>query len=65
MKKTKKQKQKKPKKTEITMNKPVYLELSILELSQILMHGFCYDYIKRKYGKKLKYRQFHCMHNNK
>ena len=56
MKKTKKQKQKKTKKTEITMNKPVYLELSILELSQILMHGFCYDYIKRKYGKKLKYR---------
>ena len=51
-----KQKTKKKKKTEITMNKPVYLELSILELSQILMHGFCYDYIKRKYGKKLKYR---------
>ena len=33
------------------MNKPVYLGLSILELSKILMYEFCYDYIKSKYGK--------------
>ena len=41
------------KKTEILINKPVYLRLlSILELSQILMDGFWYDYIKPKYGEK-------------
>ena len=39
------------KKTEILMNRPVYLGLSILELSKILMYEFCYDYIKSKYGK--------------
>ena len=31
------------KKTEILMNKLVYLGLSILELSKILMHEFWYD----------------------
>ena len=31
------------------MNKPVYLELSILEISKILMSEFWYDYIKPKY----------------
>ena len=31
------------------MNKPVYLGLSILELSKILMYEFCYDYVKPKY----------------
>ena len=40
------------KKTEILMNKPVYVGLSIRELSKILMHEFCYDYIKPKYGEK-------------
>ena len=40
------------KKTEILMNKPVYLGLSILELSKILMYEFWYDYVKPKYGKK-------------
>ena len=42
------------KKTEILMNKPVHLGLSILELSKILMYEFWYDYIKQKYGKKAK-----------
>ena len=37
-------------KTEILMNKPVYLELSISELSKILMYGFWYDHVKLKYG---------------
>ena len=41
-------------KTEILMNKPVYLGLSILELRKILMHQFWYDYVKPKYGKKAK-----------
>ena len=40
------------KKTEILMNKPVYLGLSILELSTILMYEFWYDYVKRKYGER-------------
>ena len=31
------------KKTEILMDKPVYLGLSILELSKILMYEFCCD----------------------
>ena len=41
------------KETELLMNKPVYLGLSILELSNILMYEFRYDYVKRKYGKKV------------
>ena len=36
------------KKTEILMNNPVYLGLSILELSEILMYEFWYDYAKLK-----------------
>ena len=40
------------KKQQILMNKPVYLELSILELSKILMHEFWYDYVKPKSGEK-------------
>ena len=36
------------------MNKPVYLGLSILELSKILMYGFWYDYVKAKYDEKAK-----------
>ena len=31
------------------MNKPVYLDLSILEISKTLMYEFWYDYIKPKY----------------
>ena len=42
------------KKTEIIINKPVYLEFSILELSKILIYEFWYDYIKPKYDEKIK-----------
>ena len=35
------------------MNKPLYLGLSILELSKILMYEFWYDYVKPEYGKKI------------
>ena len=42
------------KKTEILMNKPVSLGLSILQLSKILMYEFWYDYVKPKYGEKAK-----------
>ena len=31
------------------MNKPVYVGLSILELSKILLYEFRYDYVKTKY----------------
>ena len=31
------------------MNRPVYLSLSILEISKTLMYEFWYDYIKPKY----------------
>ena len=34
------------------MNKPFYLELSIPELSKILMYEFWYDYVKPKYDEK-------------
>ena len=44
------------KKTEILMDKPVYLGLSILELKKILMHELWYDYVKPKYGEKSKLR---------
>ena len=39
-------------KNKILVNKPVYLGLSILELSKIFMSDFLYDYIKLKYGGK-------------
>ena len=42
------------KKTKVKMNKPVYLGLSILEISKILMYEFWFDYIKPKYGDKIK-----------
>ena len=36
------------------MSKPVYLRLSLLELSKILMYESWYDYVKPKCGKKAK-----------
>ena len=42
------------KKTNLTMNKPVYLGMCILELSKIIMFDFHYNYIKPKYGDKAK-----------
>ena len=41
-------------KTQILMNKPVYLGLSVLDLSKTVMHEFWYDYVKRKYGENAK-----------
>ena len=37
---------------QILMNKPVYLGLSIPELTKILMFEFWNDYVKPKYGQK-------------
>ena len=42
------------KKTQILMNKPVYLGLWILELNKTVMYEFCYDYAKPKYDGKAK-----------
>ena len=36
------------------MNKPVYLGLSLLKLSKVLMCEFWYNYVKPKYGEKAK-----------
>ena len=44
------------KKTKVKMNKPIYLGLSILEISKILMYEFWYDYMKPKYGNKVELR---------
>ena len=36
-------------KVTVMLNKPVYVGMCILKLSKVLMHQFCYDYIKNKY----------------
>ena len=41
-------------KTQILKNKPVYLGLSILELSKIVVYEFWCDYVKPKYCQKAK-----------
>ena len=41
-------------KTKVKMNKPIYLGLSILDISKILMYEFWYDYMKLKYGNRVK-----------
>ena len=40
--------------TQILMNKPVCLGLSILDLSRTVMYEFWYDYVKPKYGEDAK-----------
>ena len=42
------------KKTRVKLNKPIYLGLSILEISKTLMYEFWYDYMKPKYGDNVK-----------
>ena len=42
------------KKTKVKMNKTIYLGLSILEISKILMYEIWYDYMKPKYGDNVK-----------
>ena len=39
-------------KTEVKMNKPIYLGQAILDISKTLTYEFWYDYIKPKYGDK-------------
>ena len=40
--------------TKVKMNKPIYLGLSILEISKLLMYKLWYDYMKPKYGDSVK-----------
>ena len=42
------------KKIQVKMNKPLYLGLSILEISKILMYEFWYGYMKPKYNDNVK-----------
>ena len=42
------------KKIPVLMNKPVFLRLSILDLSKTVMYEFWYDYVKPKYDEKAK-----------
>ena len=42
------------KNTDTNKNKPVYLGLSILEVTKIVMYEFWYDYVKQKYGQRMK-----------
>ena len=39
-------------KVKVKMNKPIYLGLSILDISKITMYDFWYDYVKSKYEDK-------------
>ena len=42
------------KRTKVKINKPIYLGLSILDISKILMYEFWCDYMKPKYGNDVK-----------
>ena len=41
-------------KEKLTLNRPAYIGMCILDLSKTLMYEFHYDYIKKKYGDKAK-----------
>ena len=42
------------KKTKVKMTKPLYLGMTILDISKILMYEFWYNYIRPRYGDKAK-----------
>ena len=46
-------------KMKVKMNKPIYLGLSILDISKILMYEFWYDYMKPKYNDNIKLCYMH------
>ena len=42
------------KKAKVYVNKPIYLGMSILEISKTLTYGFWYDYMNLKYQDRAK-----------
>jgi len=38
----------------ITLNKPISVSFTILDISKLIMYRFYYDYLKPKYGDKCK-----------
>ena len=56
------------KKTRVKMTKPLYLGMSILDISKILMYEFWYNYIIPKYGDRAKLcytdTEFYYLHQN-
>ena len=42
------------KKTEVKINKPIYLGQAVLDLSKTLIFEFWYDYLKPMYGDKIR-----------
>ena len=43
------------KKSQVLINKSVFLGLSILDVSNTVMYEFWYDYLKPKYGENSKF----------
>ena len=41
-------------KTEVLMNKPIYLGQAILDISKTIMYDYWYSYLKPKYNDKIK-----------
>ncbi len=41
-------------KTQLKLDKPIYLGASILDISKTLMYDFHYNYVKKNYGQKSK-----------
>ena len=43
-------------KTEVLMNKPIYLGQAILDISKTIMYDYWYSYLKPKFNDKIKLR---------
>ena len=51
-------------KRDVKMNNPVYLGLSILNISKTAMYQYWYDYAKPNYGDKAKLYRYRQLHNS-
>ena len=43
-------------KSELVLNRPIYIGLCVLDLSKVLMYNFHYNYVKEKYPYDIQYR---------